>query len=436
MSWDWLRAQTALRSLLSVARHEFLVTLRERSGWGTIVAACALAFADSALQPLTPLVSGVRASVVSGSLVLPFLAIILVAGAARRDQTTSAADVIGARPYRRHLLLLARVLSCFAVVTLTYALVIVSSVAAPMVLAGRWPSPLTPIDALAREIVPLFFVVTLTYCAVAIARNVLTAAVLAVYALFVFLWGDYLAPVFNFTLTQNAPTYGLIGLGALLGAMTWARGDDRTQGTWPGTRRLMLGLTMGLVLAGVATGWHRVATTHNRPLHMDPFATNMASQDIRTGSRAPGFWLPDQWGRDFRISSVDGRVLVLAFWSPHVAESMAALDVLRGVAREFRKADVACVAVCVADDYSISGHIAREGRYGFPMVTDTGTHFTRVIAKCSPLTEAYDLSALPTIIVTDSARRVTAQFGSGTMLPLNAVIAEARQALSVPPPPS
>ncbi len=435
MSWEQLPARTALRSLASLARHEFLMTLRERSGWGSMVAACALAFADSALHPLTPLVSGVRASALGGSLVLPFMAILLAAGAARRDQTTSAADVVRARPYRAHLLLLARVLSNFAVIALAYVLVIACALAAPLAFAGRLPSPLLLLHAFSREVLALFFVVTLAYCAVALAQNPLAAAVVAVYAAFVFLWGDYLALIFNFTLTQNRLTYLLLALGMLVATMAWAQWAEGI-GDLRRTRRLLLAPGIALALLGVGNAWRQVATTHEKPLHQDAFALNMASQDVRACPRAPGFWLPDQHGRDFRVSSLDGRVLVLAFWSPHVPESIPTLDTLQATARAFPGGNVVCCAVCLADDHRISADVACEGHYTYPVVTDTGTHFSRSLSKCSPMAEAYDLAALPTIIVTDSGRRIVAQLTLPTGMTAEGIIAAAQQALAIPQPPS
>lgn len=433
--WPWPRVGEALRSIASIARHEFRMTLRERAGWGSITAACALAFADSALKPHSPLVSGIRASLFGAGLVLAPLALIFVAGAARRDDAVAAGDVVNSRPYPVHLLLLARFLGNYAVVLFAYALVIGCGLAAPLALAGRWPSPLTPIHSFGRGLVPLFYVTALAFCGVAMARNVLAAGVVAAYWLFIFLWGDYLARIFNFTLTQNWPTYALVSIGVICCAVGVRHGSDgarrgRTE------RRLLLALAGLLVVLGVADAWRRVVTTHDRPLHFDPLALNMAAQHIGTTDRVPGFWLRDQRGRPFRISSTNGRALAVLFWSPHQPHSVPALATLRAVAAEFPENEVNCIAVCLSDDHAISAHIAAQAGYRFPMVTDTGTHFTPAIENCSPLAEAYTLSRVPAIFVTDRGRRVvTSLFDKGTE-DCEAVFLEIRKALAIPVPPS
>ena len=50
------------------------------------------------------------------------------------------------------------------------------------------------------------------------------------------------------------------------------------------------------------------------------------------------------------------------------------------VTEEFAAEPVTCIAVCLADDHAISRHVAAEGRYEFPMVTDTGK--TKFYAFC------------------------------------------------------
>lgn len=410
------------------------MTLRERAGWGGITAACALAFADSALQPHWPLVSGIRASAFGASLVLPPLALIFLAGAARRDEAVSAGDVIGSRPYPAHILLLARLLGNYGVVLVAYVLVIVCSLAAPLLLAGRWPPLLTPIHSFLRGVVPLFYVSALVYCSVALARNVLAAGLVAAYWLFIFLWGDFLARIFNFTLTQNWPTYAAIGIGLV--CLTMAIRHLTARESSRRTRRRLALVAAALLLLGIGDAWHRVVTSHDPPLHRDPIALNMAAQHRESSPRLPGFWLTDQRGHPFRVSSTDGRVLVVLFWSPHRPASVPALGVLQQVAADVPDEQVACIAVCLSDDHAISPHIAAQGRFRFPMVTDPGTHFSHNLQAASPLGEAYTLQHLPSVFITDRGRREVSPTPSFDAEDAEAVAAEARRALGIAVPPS
>lgn len=411
------------------------MTLRGRAGLWTIVCACVLAFADAAIRERSPLVAGIRASMFGCAMVLAPLSLVFVAGSARRDDAAGASDVVDSRPYPAHLLFLARFLGNYAVALFAYVLVIVCSLAAPLVLGGGLsPSaPLIAWHAFVRGIVPLLVIATLGYCGVSLARNVLAAALVAVYWLFILLWGDFLARIFNFSLTQNWPTYTALSVGILLGTMAIRRRYDVDARLGLSGRLLPLAAA-ALLVFGLLNAWQRVASGHDRPLRQDPFALQLASQYIEASPKAPGLWLPDQRGELWRISSAEGKVLVIAFWSPHVADSVTVLDSLREVLDQAPEGDVACVAVCIADDHAISPHIAREGRYRFPMVTDTGAHFDPKLKECAPLSEAYELGHVPAVFITDRGRRII-ESSSRSAGDTNAIIATVNRALTLPVPP-
>ena len=275
------------------------MTLRGHAGLWTVVCACMLAFADAAIRGGSPLVAGVRASMFGCAMVLAPLSLVFVAGSARRDDTAGASDVVNSRPYPAHLLFLARFLGNYAVALFAYALVIVCSLAAPMVLAGTFAGPLIALHAFARGMVPLLVMATLSYCGVSLARNVLAAAVVAVYWLFVLLWGDFLARIFNFTLTQNWPTYTALSLAILLGTMALRRRQDLDARPGLHDRLLPLAAT-ALLIFGLLSAWQRVACSHDKPLRQDPFALQLASQYIQSSPKAPGLWLPDQGVQPYR----------------------------------------------------------------------------------------------------------------------------------------
>jgi hypothetical protein len=289
------------------------------------------------------------------------------------------------------------------------------------------------VDAFVRGIVPLLYIAALTYCAVALARNVLAAAVVAVYWLFVLLWGDFLARIFNFALTQNWPTYGAISLAVILGTLAIQRRLERARG---GRRPWLLpAAAVVMLLLGVGNAWNRVAHGHDKPLHQDPVLIEMAAQYAKGSSRLPGFWLPDQHGRGFSLSATNGRVLALGFWSPHLPNSAVVLERLRSLSAEFPREQVACVAVCLSNDHALSPHAASEGRYPFPMVTDIGTHYARRIEDCSPIAEACTVTEVPRLFITDRARRVAVDLGPSNLATAEQAVAAVRQALATPAPP-
>jgi len=393
------------------------MTLRERAAWGGGIAAAALAFADAAFQAHSPLVGGIRASTVGGPLLLAPLAIVFVAGAARRDESVSASDVVGSRSLPGHHLLLARLLGQFALTLLLYVVVIVCSLLPALLFEGRVASPLTPVHAFARGIVPLLYLTGLAYCAVSLARNVLAAAVVVVYWLFVLLWGDFLARIFNFALTQNWPTYAALTGAVVLGTLAIRR--RMLQVEVPRWRGLLPAAAVALLLLGVGDAYRRVMTSHDKPLHQDGVAIAIAGQHRDTSPRLPGFWLPEKRGQSFSTSETLGRVLVVGVWSPHLPASVSTLDRLQTLREKYDPEQVACVAVTVSNDHAVAPHVASEGGYDFPLVTDTGTHFAGRFEECSPVVEALMLQDMPSLFVTDRARRPVGQLGdTGDPIPL------------------
>ena len=421
-----------LVSIWSLAVHELRMTVRGRAGLSVIIAACLLAFIDAALHTHSPLVAGVRASMFGCGIVLVPLSLVFVAASARRDETVGAEDVVSAHTFPADLLFVARFLGNYAAALFAYVMVIVAALLVPL-LTGKLASPLTFVHALQRGAVPLLFVVAVGYCGVTLARNALAAAVVAVYWLFVQLWGDFLARIFNFSLTQNWPTYGALALGLVLGTAAIRRYQE--VGAAEQKRSVVLPSAAVVLLAfALVNAWQRVSLSHDRPLRRDPFALQLASQYAAGSARAPAFWLPDQRGRQWRLSSTDGDVVVLLFWSPHVPTSLASLDCLQ-TALEKSGDGITGVAVCLADDHALSPHVAREGRYRFTMVTDTGTKFSPKLKECAPLAEVFGFSALPALYVTDRGRRLLPDLSLDAVLYPAALQETLERARAKPVPP-
>ncbi len=423
-----------LLSIWALAKHEFRMTLRGSSGLTVTAGVCLLAFIDAASRQHLPIVAGLRASMFGCSMLLVPLSLVFIAGAARRDVSVGAGDVVDSRPFPAHTLFIARFLGNYGVVLFAYVLVIASTLLAPLILGGKFAGPLVGVHAFVRGLVPLLLISALGYCGVALARNVLAAAVVAVYWLFVLLWGDFLARIFNFTLTQNWLVYTLIGVAAVLGTAALKRRQELAGSDSRGGPAMPIA-ALALIVLGLLTAWSRVATSHDKPLRMDSFALQLASQYAESAARAPGLWLPDQGGDMWRTSTTNGKVVVFAFWSPHVPQSVTVLDGLKKIAEKSEGDRVACMAICLADDHGISAHVAREGRYPFPMVTDTGTHFDPLLKDCSPMSEVFELSSIPRLYVTDQGRRVTTSLEYTDMAHVPIVLSAIEQALAVPVPP-
>lgn len=364
---------------------------------------------------MTPSLVGCRVARL-GAIMLGFLALPLLAGAARRDALTLASDAIESRPHQAHERMLARWLGNFGFLMVLYAALALFAFGAQAVsgpvLEGAGPRVSLRAfgDAVIAGALPLLFLSALGYCAAELLQNVLAAAVIALYWLLVLLGGDYLSRVFDFSLSQNAAVYVLLSAGVVLAAMAAVR---YRQGLG-NARRLNLPILSALcLLAGLGLARHLLLARHDPPMHAHPLALTVAGQSIRSG-RLPGFWLPDQHGHRVRLYDFRGKVLVVAFWSPVVRSSIEVLSTLQRIDAEYSARGVQVIGVCLSDDMSTGRRFALERGYTFPMVTDTGTHWAEKIEDSSPLAEAYEVLDLPMTYLADGKRNLVDRVGSSS----------------------
>jgi hypothetical protein len=404
------------RRILPLARHEFSLCIRGGAGLACLALCAVVGTVAGARAGMTPALTGYAVARLS-ALLIGFLSLPLVASAAHRDASTRALDAVRSRPHQAHELLLARWmgnLGAMLAMLLVLALFAFGAQALAWSEASGGPrySALAILDAVVLGALPLVFLSALAFCLVEIVQNALASAIIALYWLLVMLGRDYVARIFDFSLSQNAVVYLLLAGGVVLVAMWAARLRQGLSDAW--APRLPAAALLCL-LAGVLLAWHLVRTRHDPPLHADPVTQTVASQSILT-ERLPGFWLPDQHGRMVRLADYAGKPLVVGFWSPADRESVSLLPVLERVAAAWSPRGVQVVAVCIANDSSLGARYAREQRCSFPVVTDDGTHWAEDLAGASPLCEAYEVGDLPSAFVADGERNVvfrTGGFGTG-----------------------
>jgi len=397
--------------ILPLAGYEMLNYLRGGAGLAAVVLCCAAGIIIGSADGATASLVAYRIARF-GALGLGFVGLPLLAGGARRDQTTQAADVIQSRPQQAHELMLARWIGGFLFLAALLTAAALSAFIFQGILGGPAPEGAGPrisfravVDSIGVGLLPLVLLSVLGYCAADLLQNVLASAIVALYWLLVLMGRDYLSRIFDLSLTQNAWAHIPIAAGVLFAAMAVARYRQRLQNYKKANVPLLSAafLVLGLGLAAYLT-----RTRHDPPMHLHPVTTTVASQSIRSG-RLPGFWLPDQFGKRVRLHDYEGRPLVVGFWSPAVPESMELLNALAIVDRDYGSRGVGVVAVCIADDMSTGRRVGRERGYQFPMVTDTGTHWAEELQTASPLAEAYELSYLPTAFVADGGRNLVSR---------------------------
>lgn len=396
-------------------RYEFLIPRRSKLGWGLLVLGAGAGLIVGLSQGLGPSLAAYRAWRL-GVLLVGFAALPLMAVAARLDAMSLAADDVTSRPQPATNRVLARFLGSFLFLLLAYAVLLVTAWLAQLLLGGALPadsggrfSLSAPVHAFTAGVPALLYVSALAYCVTVLCPNLLSVAIVALYWLLILLGRDYLSRIFDFALTQNALPYFLLTLGLL--ALTLTVTHWRARVGRRGSPGLVALAALGLLL-GLGTAVSCVMTRHDPPFHPKPLALAMAGQTVRNGY-VPGFWLPDQHGRRTGLHDLGSGPLVIAFWSPARPESVAVLGNLQRLHQQYAARGLKVVAICLADDWSVAGRFARERGLRFPVLAETGCHWSDKLDNCAPLAEAYELSDLPAFYLADASRRLV-QHWTGT----------------------
>lgn len=402
-AWDAIS-----RLWLVLLRYEVLLAWRSRLGMVVLVVCCLAGVLAGASAGLGPAPAAYRAWRL-GSLLLSFLALPLMALAARRDDLTRAGDGVESRPQpvggRTLVRLAGSVLFIFAV----YAAMVVATWLSQLAFGGKLPegsgprfSLLAPAHAFVYGLVPLLFVATLAFFVSSLSPNPLAVAIVGVYWILVLVGRDYVSRVFDFSLTQNGWPYFLLSLGLALLVTQLVRWRSREAGLW----QPHLGLpAILLLLAGVQMAHGFVQRRHDPPFHLHPVAVSMGGQNVRD-DLMPGFWLPDQWGRRTGLHDLAGGPYLVGFWSPNERDSLALLPNFQRLHARYADRGLRVIAICLADDWSIARRFAREQGYSFLMLADTNTHWAATVEHSSPLAEAYEVSSLPAVYLADRQRRL------------------------------
>lgn len=394
-------------SLWGLTRHEFWLGLRSPAFW----AAWGLCFFIAAASCTAP---GTTASLAAylitapslgsiPSFLLGLLALFWLSHVACRDAWIGAEELVLSKPQHVEVLVLGRFLGNFALVWV----LLLGEILGAALLHRTWGGTSLVLSAYGhafqRAFVPLLYLSALGYSLSLLFATPVAGGVVALYWLLVLSGRDYVARILNFSLTQNADIYLPWALGILGLALTLYQ---RSQRDPTRCRRVLGWATAVLFSGGLVIGVQQLRHSHDPPAHRDPLVLAQAGQHLRVGERAPGFWLPDERGRLVELRQFEGQVVVLALWSPSVRESLPVLDLLRDVHEAFRSEGVVCLAICVSEEHALARHFAREGRWPFPMLTDTGARLTRPISAGSPIAEAYTAEEVPFLAVVDRQRIV------------------------------
>ena len=331
------------------------------------------------------------------------LATLWMSLAAVRETSLRTAALVYSKPQPTERLVLARFIGGIApLLGLLAALFLGSMVARLLTGHGLAGFPVYFTQFL-RAAAPIIFAGGAAFCLALLFDNALAGS-LAGLAWMVLLAGRAYLPKALFpAYSQNALYFALIGIGLVLLAARFHRKGRRGARPAP----VWLGLSAAALLLAPAYGLYHVAvTSHDPMIRMNPLLVRMAGQHAEHGKRAPGFTLPDGFGRTISLSDFPGKILVLAVVNPDNAESAHALDLLESIHQKFAKRGVQCIAVCTSQDEGAAGSLARGMPVSFPIVQDIGAYNGPSGLEQAPIAEAYEALYPPKIIVTDRRRRL------------------------------
>jgi len=334
---------------------------------------------------------------------LGFVAVIWMSLAAVRDTTLRTHILVYSKPQSNERLVLAKFLGAFLQLLLILLAMFVGAILSRLYAAGGLAGfPVYGIQYLRAAIV-LFFAASGSYCLALLFDSAVAGMLVALYWIVMLAGKDFLAKFYYPAYTQNQVAYLFFGLFLLCCALLFYRRKRR--GAVPAALWVRLGAPLSLLL-GVYALWSVMRDGHDPLVRTQPALEKMAEQDIVTGNRTPGFLLPDQYGRPIRLSDFQGKILVIALWSPRESDSPLLLARLNEIQAKYGAQGVQPVAICLSEDSGAAATFARGDHLDYPVVIDWGTYNAPRGIEISPLADAYRADALPVVVITDRRRRV------------------------------
>ncbi len=398
--------QSNAQAIISLILREYQLSRRSASFWAVAALGSVLAIwrgsspgtlaAAAAYQTSQIIVLGVGV-----------MAIVLAGSAAVRDRRRAAEEFVLVKPVGTSpALVLARFAASALSLLTVAAIMLVAAAAAQGVLAGT-PVRFAPYAAgLHRSLAPLAVATALGFSLTSLFGTQLAAGVAAVYWVAVPLARPHTPIVLDLTLSQHWPHSALLACALVaLTASLHARAlrTDPRWGQWMGAASLLLLVAAAFAVLGA------LRSGDDALIEPDPILAAIATQAVSEGDPAPGFWLSDAGGNLVGLSDFDGRPVVLAFWGPGAPNSVRLLPALDALAGRHSGAGLATVAVCLDRDAAAIRPFAGELRNDVVLLWDRGRHFGDGLEwSDSPLTVAYDVRSVPTVVVLDRQRRIVA----------------------------
>lgn len=162
---------------------------------------------------------------------------------------------------------------------------------------------------------------------------------------------------------------------------------------------------VALLTAVTAAGAARVYRAAPKPERQERSVwEQIAMQHLELGRRVPGFRLPDGKGGLVGTAAYQGKIQLIYLFAGNEPDAGRMLLTLENVRRKYADRGVQPLGVCISTDHGDGWTLARAGGLGFPVGSDHSTVSTA--RSGSAVLTAYDVDALPVLVVTDRRRIV------------------------------
>jgi peroxiredoxin len=395
MRWRDVRVSAA------AARREFQISTRGAAFWSLAGAGTLYALWRGTTPQATAALACYQV-VQLATMGLGVVAVLFGGMAAGRDARDQSTELVLSKPMGTSAgLLLARFAGTWCSLLAMVAIMLVGVFAGQLIIRGTPWNVAAYGNALARAMPPLGLAVALGY-ALATLFTPLASAIAALYWISVPLARMNVPALLDFTPAQRWPISVL--LAAALLALSIARQGIAIAGSTP-SRRTARWAAAGLFAVTAAAVLLTMRQGDDALLGPSRVLSAISGQTATTGSRAPGFWLPDAGKRIVGLSDFSGESVVLAFWAPAVPASAHLLPALDEVAHRYGAEGVRCVAVCVDKDSATLAPFAREVSPAVTMLWDQGRHFNAAqVLLDSALANAYGVEQADVVFVVDGDR--------------------------------
>ncbi|HLJ57259.1 MAG TPA: hypothetical protein VKT77_19640 [Chthonomonadaceae bacterium] len=331
-----------------------------------------------------------------------FIAVVWMALAAVRETTLRTDILVFSKPQPSEWLALSKFIGAYI-----QLLAMLLAMFAGGIASRSFAGPMTGLEAYLpqyfRAAAVLLFTSAASYMLALLFDSALAGATIGLYWLLIAAGKAFLGKYYFPMYSQNLTAYLCLSLALLFTTLYFYRRARR--GSRPASPWVRAGAPLFALLAAWQF-WLVIMTGHDPDVHENQGMIRMTEQDTTEGGRAAGFMLPDQRGKLTGLAQFDGKILVIALWSPRDPDSVLLLDRLNDVAAKLGPAGVQPIAVTICEDVGASSLFAFGERLNYPVVADWGTFNAPKGSELSPIADAYRCNALPTVYITDRRRNV------------------------------